>query len=125
MGMDLYAVSPNPEVKGSDYFRNNVWWWRPLWKFVVDSCSDILTDHDAHSGQFNDGHVISEFKAVAIATRLLQMKEDGDIDKYVAEYKARVNKTAEDDWDRSYTLDSENIELFANFCMHSGGFEIC
>jgi|TARA_R110002020_G_scaffold330634_2_gene546240 hypothetical protein len=125
MGMDIYALAPNPEVKGSDYFRNNVWWWRPLWEFVVGCCPDILTEDDAHGGQFNDGHRITENKAVAIGTRLLQMKEDGDVDKYVEEYKARVDKTDKDDWDRSYPIDSENVEAFANFCIHSGGFEIC
>ena len=27
MGMDVYGLEPRKE-KG-EYFRNNVWWWRP------------------------------------------------------------------------------------------------
>ena len=37
------------------YFRNNVWWWRPLWNYVCKNCSDILTDEDVGAGSFNDG----------------------------------------------------------------------
>ena len=33
------------KVPGS-YFRNNVWWWRPLWKFVCNTCGDILSNED-------------------------------------------------------------------------------
>ena len=37
--MDDYHRA-NPGV----YFRNNVWWWRPLWEFVCMQCSDFMTD---------------------------------------------------------------------------------
>ena len=33
MGMDVFGLAPKEE-KG-EYFRNNVWWWRPLWDFVA------------------------------------------------------------------------------------------
>ena len=122
MGMDVYAINPNPQVQGSDYFRNNVWYWRPLWAFIQLSCSDILSKEDINGGQYNDGYCITEDKAVAIATRILQMKEDGKVDAYVEEYKAEIEKTSKDSWDRNYPIDSENIEAFANFSMHSGGF---
>lgn len=32
MGMDLYGKKPLNPV--GEYFRNNVWWWRPLAVFV-------------------------------------------------------------------------------------------
>ena len=28
-----------------EYFRNNVWFWRPLWKYVCEVCDDFMT-HD-------------------------------------------------------------------------------
>ena len=37
--MDKYH-NDNPGV----YFRNNVWWWRPLWDFVCMQCDDFMTD---------------------------------------------------------------------------------
>ena len=54
------------EVPGH-YFRNNVWWWRPLWHFVTVTCDNILTEKDMEQGSFNDGHKISKTKAVKIA----------------------------------------------------------
>jgi len=32
------------------YFRNNVWYWRPLWNFVCKVCNDIMTDDDMENG---------------------------------------------------------------------------
>ncbi len=75
MGMDVYGENPKihtpkpqrPETEdySSDemsqyfsdlrkwqdknvgaYFRNNVWWWRPLWNYVTELCDDILTEED-------------------------------------------------------------------------------
>ena len=40
-------------------FRNNVWYWRPLWEYVAYVCDDILTLRDYKSGQYNDGYVIN------------------------------------------------------------------
>ena len=34
------------------YFRNNNWWWRPLWIYVYDNCKDILTEKDYESKTF-------------------------------------------------------------------------
>lgn len=64
------------------YFRNNVWWWRPLWCFVSASCSDILTDGDIESGSFNDGHEISKTKAMRIGARLRKMIKSGAVKEY-------------------------------------------
>ena len=49
-----------------NYFRNNVWWWRPLWSFTCDQCADFLTEDDMNAGCYNDNYIITEDKAVAI-----------------------------------------------------------
>ena len=53
-------------VKG-DYFRANVWWWRPIWNFVTNYCDDILSDKDIEKGSFNDGHFINKAKRVHVS----------------------------------------------------------
>ena len=78
MGFDLSGLNPNmtrpqpdlppfPDRTDKDwakyndwqeencgtYFRNNVWWWRPLWHFVTNICDDILTEKDMEQGSFN------------------------------------------------------------------------
>lgn len=55
------------------YFRNNVWYWRPLWKFVCEQCDDILTRKDMEEGISNNGHKISRAKAKRIALRLKEI----------------------------------------------------
>ena len=139
----------NPGV----YFRNNVWWWRPLWQFVCERFDDILTEQDMERGCYNDGHEITVDKAMDIGVELTAMLEDGRIeaynDRYEAELKAlpQVNcrvcdnnnygnhkkKTCKackqtglvDDWAKSYPFDVENMREFATFCLESGGFTIC
>ena len=48
MGMDVYGLNPDK------YFRNNVWWWRPLWDYVCNTCYDILSEKDMNAGSYND-----------------------------------------------------------------------
>ena len=76
MGFDLYGVSP--KNKNGEYFRNNVWWWRPLWQYVSVECSDLLTDKDIEAGGYNDNHKIKARQAEKIADRLLGLCERGE-----------------------------------------------
>ena len=32
------------------YFRNNVWWWRPLWNYVCEVCEDVMSQEDVAAG---------------------------------------------------------------------------
>ena len=64
------------------YFRNNVWFWRPLWNFVSGVCENILTEKDIERGSFNDGHKISKTKANKIAKRLFKLIESGQVKEY-------------------------------------------
>ena len=150
MGFDLSGMNPNvtrpqPELppftdrtdkdweKYQDwqeencgvYFRNNVWWWRPLWNFVTCTCENVLTDKDVEKGSFNDGHKISKTKANRIASRLYSMINNGQVREYEREYKKHLDSLNEKDWDKSYPFSEENVRQFANFCANSGGFTIC
>ena len=67
------------------YFRNNVWYWRPLWQLVVNMCEDILTIQDAEAGTYNDFYLINKTKAKRIAKRLQKALDVGDIDTWKKE----------------------------------------
>ena len=150
MGFDLSGMNPNmtrpapelppfPERTNKDwekyhdwqeensgvYFRNNVWWWRPLWNFVSSSCESILTERDIESGSYNDGHRISKTKADRIARRLFKMIRNGDVKAYESAYKEHLDSLNKDNWDKSYPFSEDNVRQFANFCLNSGGFRIC
>ena len=64
------------------YFRNNVWWWRPLWSFISVVCHDILTEEDIERGEYNDGHEIDEKKAKVISERLQLYIDNGDAERW-------------------------------------------
>ena len=139
MGFDVYGLKPETDVIPDQpnwsqkyneeeakayfawqsntpgaYFRNNVWWWRPLWQFVCTSCDGILTSVDIEEGQMNNGHRISKTKAKRIAAKIRSMDKKGLIRDY--EYQ----------WlDKEYPFNVKNVREFAHFCEKSGGFEIC
>jgi len=69
------------------YFRNNVWWWRPLWNFVCETCDDFLTDNDMNKGGSNSGEKISKTKAIKIGKRLSQKIADGTADMVYRRYE--------------------------------------
>ena len=74
------------------YFRNNVWWWRPLWSFTCDHCEDILTDDDMNAGCYNDAYIITEDKAVAIAKRLKEALEEPETQEYLENHMKAMEK---------------------------------
>jgi hypothetical protein len=65
------------EDNPGSYFRNNVWWWRPLWNYVCEQCQDFLTVEDMAGGGSNDGHRISKTKALKISRRLSKLIGEG------------------------------------------------
>ncbi len=123
------------------YFRNNVWWWRPLWNYVCGSCEDILDEDDVNGGGWNDGHHITEEKASAIAKRLFELIDEGDTKGYEDYHKKQADESNANnkryltnggkkygdgwDWNDSYPFNVDNVREFAKFCSESGGFEIC
>ena len=139
----------NPGV----YFRNNVWWWRPLWQFVCERFDDVLTEQDMERGCYNDGHEITADKAMQIGIDLTCMLEDGRIEAYADRYEKELKELPQvdcsvcngnnhgnhkkrdckscnqtglrNDWACSYPFDVENVREFATFCLQSGGFTIC
>ena len=83
MGMDVYGLKPTN--KHGEYFRNNVWWWHPLW----DYCCHIhptLRQKVPH-GHSNDGDGLNATDARQLGFKLQQEIETGRSLKYVEEYE--------------------------------------
>ena len=111
------------EVKGA-YFRNNVWWWRPLWDYVCINCSDILNKKDIEGGSSNSGHKISNKKSKLIASRLRKLLKEGHTAAYKGYHSSKLEGLPEGDWDKTYPFSVENVIEFEQCCENSGGFEI-
>jgi len=101
------------------YFRNNVWWWRPLWDFTCYYVG-CLTDKDHQEGHSNGGHIISANKAKQIAVTLKELLEGGEVNLYKA-----WHENQEESSEYKYPFNEDNVKAFANFCKDSGGFQIC
>ena len=118
MGFDLYGLSPSSQevpdcdfadketrkayfawqdnTKGA-YFRQSVWGWRPVWKYVMENCEDIISVEDAQNGSFNDGHEITKEKAKLIASRISCLHKSGDLTKYAHTYKTKMDSLPDEE----------------------------
>ena len=74
-------------------------------------------------GTYNDGHKISKTKATRIGKRLKKLLRDGtakDFEKLNnSEFDSDGNKI-----EVSYPFHTNNVVVFAEFCLNSGGFRI-
>ena len=152
MGFDLYGE--RPKNKNGEYFRNNVWWWRPLWSYVATACNDILTKQDLREGSFNNGHWIRATKARALAERLTELLQSGHARDYEKKYLAALKalpleqcehckgtgqrndtfvkgkcngcngRGKKPAFETNYPFSEANVREFAQFCKDSGGFRI-
>lgn len=86
MGMDVIGKSAKSE-KG-EYFRNNVWWWRPLWNYCEELHGDIA--RDVECGYSNDGDGLDAYNALVLGQRLLDDIANGVTAKYESEYRAHL-----------------------------------
>ena len=129
MGFDIHGINPDNET--GSYFRNNVWWWRPLADFVLDFV-DIPSDKKKfwHS---NDGQEVTEATAHKIADFIDEVM--ANMGKYAAYVTITQEKREQavrqqfpdlykDDESIAYPFSFENLKEFGKFCRHSGGFEI-
>jgi hypothetical protein len=124
MGFDLYGLNPNNPKKAvkpkldwskatkeetteyfekvneyqsqvvGDYFRSNVWWWRPLADYIIQYTNCVSHEDVKHWG-YNDGHEVSEEEAKAIAKQLKHLIKTGHTRKHAEDYE-RERKKAED-----------------------------
>ena len=137
------------------YFRNNVWWWRPLWEFICHTCDDILTEKEIEAGSYNDGKEISEKKANVIASRLQLYIDNGEAERWGKHRQCTLDEQEDEEccicegtgkrddeyvkgkcnscqgkgtkrpFNTNYPFDIENVEEFIKFAAQSGGFTIC
>lgn len=81
MGMDVYGK--NPKGDAGEYFRNNVWWWRPLADYIITQHPDLASGCEHwHS---NDGDGLDEAAAEELAKRLRDDINSGRVKRYARE----------------------------------------
>ena len=109
-----------------------------MWDYVCDVCDDIISEDEWNEGHSNSGLTIDAIKSVIISKKLNLQIESGKAQSYIDTWEARrklaekhnegLKKGAGDknyEWIADYPLDIDNIQHFADFCLDSGGFQIC
>ena len=74
------------------YFRNNVWWWRPLADFVLWLADKELGDKDREGWHSNGGHRVDEKTATIIAELLEASIDEGIAQRMEEENKRKMSK---------------------------------
>ena len=114
MGMDVYGLNPtttaparpehddfdsedwkayfNGQSLSGQYFRNNVWWWRPLWDYVANTCSEVVSQEDFDAGHNNSGHVIGKEQCEYIAKALAKELLNGGAEQYKKDYEKALSE---------------------------------
>ena len=134
------------------YFRNNCWWWRPLWNYCYHIAPDLISEELWDSGHSNSGAGLNAYNAERLGKRLLEEINNTNTIKYQAEYQQHLDDLPDvtcgvcngnnkgntkmkdckhcngtgktQNWNKSYPFDVDNVKEFAEFCIQSGGFEI-
>jgi len=87
MGMDVYGSKPKTQ-KG-EYFRNNVWFWHPLWDYCETVSPEITSKvQDAHS---NSGDGLDALDSRTLGFAIKKSIEDGTAEKYVSDYYDNIS----------------------------------
>lgn len=148
MGFDIFGLSA--ASKKGEYFRNNVWWWRPLAAYIVEHCGV-----DPNGWFENSGHKVSAVTARKIAAKLDELVFSGQVKEYEREYRAQLASLPDEEcshchgsgvrsdefvqgtcngclgkghveaFAKWYPFSEANVRAFADFCRDSGGFAIC
>lgn len=151
MGFDLSGENPRSEA--GEYFRNNVWWWRPLLQYIAITCGDVFEEEEVVKLSYNDGYLVTEDKANMIAEILKRKLVTGDVKKYEIDRVKRLAEAPEkvpcvycdvrfngmsesekcfickgtgmmDNHEKDYSFDERNVKKFVEFCSESGGFRV-
>jgi hypothetical protein len=87
MGMDVFGKKATSET--GKYFRNNVWWWRPLANYILEVAPKTLTSK-CQAWHMNDGAGLGAGDSKKLATFLQEEVASGRTAVYAQDYEARI-----------------------------------
>jgi len=124
MGFDVIGNAPENET--GEYFRNNVWWWRPLWNYCEVVAPELTKT--VKYAQSNDGDGLKAKESLLLSKLLFNEVQSGRTAEYEAKYYKELAELPvvddKPDWNTNYPFSVENVKEFAEFMQYSGGFSI-
>jgi hypothetical protein len=148
MGMDVYGKNPTSVV--GNYFRSNIWYWRPLWAFCCSAAPTILSKDIAEKGTVNEGHGLDAEQSALLSAKLLQAVQSGKAAQHEKDFYAYLQTLPQEKCPtcpklpaleqqdclyckgagviaptlKHYRFSTNDVTEFAQFLRHCGGFEI-
>ena len=92
MGMDVIGNNPKSEV--GEYFRNNVWWWRPLWDYCCFIAPEMC---EKVNGHFNDGDGLNNQESMTLSKLIVDHVNSGAIDQYITARNKALSELPHED----------------------------
>lgn len=124
MGMDVYGK--NPSSPEGEYFRANIWSWRPIHQLC-----ELVLKRQLPEWSFNDGKGFkSQKECNKLADALERYLRKFPKEKIAIESHIRVSKDGtflkpgSTGGESAYSTDREHVEEFIKFLRACGGFEI-
>lgn len=105
MGFDVYGMGATKEE--GKYFRNNVWWWRPLWAYCKIVAPDLCRGVD---GDTNSGDGLGPEESEQLANILDAELDSGDTALYASDYQNKISMMPRE---RCSTCDATGIRTDA------------
>jgi hypothetical protein len=133
MGMDVYGKSPKSQE--GEYFRANIWSWRPIHELIEKA--NVLPPQMVADMSYNDGAGPDKEQALLLAASLENMIEgmdedntfmlsseiDGPVAAMLAQFKEQGVEIVSPRGP-VYQTDVSHVQEFIEFCRASGGFEV-
>ncbi len=88
MGMDVYGVKPSNN-KG-EYFRRNIWGWRPLWDYVQNCHPEIA--QFVEYGHSNDGDGLNALRSGMLAQAIRENLANGKAQEYLDQRNKEISE---------------------------------
>lgn len=92
------------------YFRNNVWWWRPLADYIIQFTGCVEEEH-VDNWHENSGFRVKDTDAVEIAKQLKHLIATGHTKKYAEMYMEKYKKAEKHNEEVDKELSAFNEEM--------------
>lgn len=134
MGMDVYGRAPSSPA--GEYFRANVWSWRPIHALMIELCSDLLDEEALKKMAINDGAGPQDQKTCTEMANRFELWMEHHTEGYGLESELQVTKegrfvspeelAGNPDLETisPYEVHDEHSKEWIDFLRHCGGLEV-
>ena len=135
MGMDVSGRKPDSPV--GEYFRANVWSWRPIHALICELCSDLLDEEVLEGMGYNDGAGAADQKTCTEMANRFELWMEHNVQgrsldipgakvteegRFVTDEELAANPDLETH--TPYNVEDEHLKEWIEFLRHCGGFEV-